>query len=443
MSDLRILLIGQALCKCVSDGLRIRGASVISASDFAAASALCREADPQLVLIAARPDADTETLSFIQHVRHLCPRIPIVLIVERSSEELAIAAMHAGVTRYLKQPIRDTDLYGIIETLCAEQARSRSGMSSNGDLHGGERLVGGSAKMGALRAYIKKVAACHSNVLITGETGTGKELVAELIHGNSPRQRKPFVCLNSTAIPDSLLESELFGYERGAFTGAHVSQRGKLALANSGTIFFDEIGDVSPPVQAKLLRAMDGKPIYRLGSDRAIPLDLRFLAATNQDLQSALEEGRFRRDLFYRLNVVRVQLLPLREHAEDIPRLLDHYVAIFNGSFNAHVEGFTRAALDLLTSYSWPGNVRELKNVVEAVFASQPASRVDLLELPAGIQQHLHNVTKATPIERAQLVNALIATNWNKTQAAGKLRWSRMTLYRKMTRYNVLRSSKP
>jgi DNA-binding NtrC family response regulator len=423
MSDRRILLIEQAFCTCVSDRLRDRGASVMSAPDFAAAATFCREASPQLVLIAAHPDADAETLSYVQHVRHRSPWIPIVLIVERSSEELAIAAMHAGVTRYLKHPLADADLCGIIETLCAE----------HGDLNGGERLVGGSSAMSTLRASIRKVAAGDSNVLITGETGTGKELVAELIHGNSARQRKPFVCVNSTAIPDSLLESELFGYRSG----------GKLALANSGTIFFDEIGDVGPVVQAKLLRAMDEKRIYRLGSDTAIPLDLRFLAATNQDLESALEQGRFRRDLFHRLSAVRVKLTPLREHAEDIPRLLDHYVAIFNRSFNAHVEGFTRPALDLLTAYSWPGNVRELKNVVEAVFASQPASPVNMLELPAGIKRHLHNAAKASPVERAQLVNALISTNWNKTQAAGKLHWSSMTLNRKMTRCKVLRSSTP
>jgi two-component system response regulator HydG/two-component system response regulator AtoC len=275
--------------------------------------------------------------------------------------------------------------------------------------------------------------------LITGETGTGKELVAELIHSNSPRRRNAFVCLNSTAIPDSLLESELFGYERGAFTGAVGTHRGKLALAHKGTLFFDEIGDISVSVQAKFLRAIEGKSVYRLGGENELAFDVRILSATNQDLDLAMRENRFRRDLYYRLNVIRIHVPPLRDRREDIPVLLEHYISQYNSSFGLRIEGFTVEALSQLISYDWPGNVRELKNVVEAIFANLPSRQVDTAGLPACVAKYLCNPSK--PAERDALLSALVATNWNKTRAADRLHWSRMTLYRKMAAYNIVRVS--
>jgi transcriptional regulator with PAS, ATPase and Fis domain len=278
-------------------------------------------------------------------------------------------------------------------------------------------------------------------VLITGETGTGKELVAQLIQENSTRRDCPFVCLNSAAIPEALVESELFGYEKGAFTGALSAQEGKLSAANRGTVFFDEIGDVSPGVQAKLLRAIESKQLYRLGSNRSRDLDIRILAASNQDLEAAIKQNRFRGDLYYRLNVLRIEVPPLRDRLEDLPVLVDHYVRRFSRTFRKHILGCSEATMDLLLSYSWPGNIRELKNVLEAAFVTSSGPD-GLLQLPGSFARSLSISTRLKSSERTMILQALTATNWNRTEAAKRLQWSRMTLYRKMSRYQVSGSVK-
>ena len=410
-------------------------AEVTPVCHFARAFELLAECEFDAVLACSGAESAGEAVGFARQVRLVSRHLPFIFITSCSSEELAIEALNSGVSLYLRHPLSGRQLadalHGALQT-CSQEP----GIPQEYPLAGAERLVGSSGPICALREYVQKVARCQSNVLITGETGTGKELVAELIHTNSPRRVRPFVCLNSTAIPDSLLESELFGYERGAFTGANAPHKGKLALANTGTVFFDEIGDAGLTVQAKLLRAIDGKPVYRLGGDREIPLDIRILAATNQDLEAAVEQGRFRRDLYYRLNVVRVKVPPLRDRREDIPVLLDHYIAYFNARFGAQIEGFTGAALAQMISYGWPGNIRELKNVIEGVFVSLPGRRVEASHLPSYISSDAAGGAKTA--ERDALLSALAATNWNKTKAAEQLHWSRMTLYRKMASYSVV-----
>jgi transcriptional regulator with PAS, ATPase and Fis domain len=286
------------------------------------------------------------------------------------------------------------------------------------------------------------VAASESHTLITGETGTGKELVASLIHRYSRRRQKPFVCVNCAAIPDSLLESELFGYERGAFTGAHTLKEGRLKLADGGTLFFDEIGDMSAYAQAKILRAIEGKAIERLGGTRSIPLDIRVIAATNRNLERLVAEEKFRADLYFRLNVANIHLPPLRERKEDLPALCQHYVEVMNRQFGQQVEGVAAETLASLLRYDWPGNVRELKNLLEAAFVNRPARHIALADLPRQFRARLSEAGGVAQDERSQLLNALLATNWNKSQAAQKLRWSRMTLYRKMTKYQVVSGGK-
>lgn len=421
------------------------GMKIFPSTDYTDALQAFKDLLPDMALICMPPESASQTLEFIRHLRSINKSVPVILIVARSSEQLAIEALNAGASRYLKQPVSEQTLLALIEELLSAQQCEESAALDpldRDEIRGGQQLIGDSQPICALRNLIKKLNRWNSNVLITGETGTGKELIAELIHANSPRYRRPFVCLNSAAIPDSLLESELFGHERGAFTGAQATYRGKLALANSGTIFFDEIGDISCSVQAKLLRALDGKEIYRLGGSKPIPLDIRIIAATNQNIEAAVEENRFRRDLYYRLNVVRVQLSALRERIEDIPKLLDYYVKVMNRLFGMQVEGFTREALDLLLSHNWPGNIRELKNVVEAVFVNHQGKTIDTIDLPEQIKRHFSRITDASDDrEREQLIRALVSTNWNKTRAANQLHWSRMTLYRKMHRYKILRST--
>ena len=302
-------------------------------------------------------------------------------------------------------------------------------------------MIGESPPMREIRAYIGRVASTDSNVLITGETGTGKELVAKLIHRNSPRRQSPFVAINCAAIPDTLLESELFGYERGAFTGAYSSKEGKLKFANGGTVFFDEIGDMSPYLQAKILRAIDTREIQRLGG-RSILLDVRVITATNQDLEGLMTEGKFRKDLYFRLNVVKIHLPPLRDRKQDIPPLINYYLAEFNRRFGREVEGFTEEAIQYLLDYDWPGNVRELKNLLEAIFVDLPSRRISFVDLPEQLRKHLRATDDLPRDERDRLLSTLFSTNWNMSKAAQKLHWSRMTIYRKMAKYHIVRSSK-
>jgi transcriptional regulator with PAS, ATPase and Fis domain len=288
-----------------------------------------------------------------------------------------------------------------------------------------------------VKAYILRVASSESNVLITGETGTGKELVAELIHENGARRHKPLLRINCPAIPETLVESELFGYEKGAFTGAESLKEGIVKAASGGTIFFDEIGDLSPPAQAKILRLVETKEIHRLGSNRSVPIDVRILAATNGDVDRLADEGRFRRDLYFRLNVARIHLPPLRDRKEDVPLLLGHYTQEFNRVWERNVEGFSDEALDRLLHYDWPGNVRELKNLIEACFLSVASLRVSLSDMPEYFRQRLERTENRVGDERERLLSTLAATKWNKSNAALRLHWSRMTLYRKMAKYCI------
>jgi DNA-binding NtrC family response regulator len=280
---------------------------------------------PQIAVVEHFADRSA-SLRTVRCLRTSSTSLPIILIAWESCEDFVIDAFNAGISKYLKLPGQLNQLYivlnELIQQLCAPECSDSILINSS--------LIGTSSSICELRRYISQIAPSDSNVLITGETGTGKELVAQLIKDNSARRNRPFICLNSAAIPDALVESELFGYQKGAFTGAFTAQEGKLAAANHGTVFFDEIGDVSPNVQAKLLRAIESKKIYRLGSNRSCDLDVRILAASNQDLEAATQQNRFRTDLYYRLNVIRIEVPPLREHVEDLPVLVDHYLRLFS-----------------------------------------------------------------------------------------------------------------
>jgi transcriptional regulator with PAS, ATPase and Fis domain len=299
-------------------------------------------------------------------------------------------------------------------------------------------LLGDSVLMREIKAYIGKVAVTDSTVLITGETGTGKELIAELLHRKSPRQKKPLICVNCAAIPETLIESELFGYDRGAFTGAYTAKDGLLKAAAGGTIFFDEIGEMSLSAQAKVLRALECKEVYPVGGKHRVPLDVRILAATNQELESLVEGDKFRTDLFFRLNVARIHLPPLRDRKEDLPLLCAHYVQEFNRRFQGAVEGLSAEVWDMFQRYSWPGNVRELKNVLEAAFINRPSRTIGCLDLPAAFRRQCHDIPSLSPDERERVLAALLATNGNKSKAAEQLHCSRMTLYRKLTKYQIV-----
>lgn len=304
--------------------------------------------------------------------------------------------------------------------------------------HSAEReLIGSSPAMAAVRRYVQKVAQSDASVLISGPTGTGKELVASAIHQASQRRSAPFMSVNCAAIPDTLLESELFGYERGAFTGAEERYPGKLRLADHGTIFLDEIGELSPLGQAKILRVLESREIFALGARRMTSIDVRFVAATNQDLEPMIQRHAFRQDLFFRLNVARIYLPALRERREDILELFRYYVEQFNARYGKRVQAPTPELAEQLTAYDWPGNVREVRNCVEAVFIDPPDGPIALDHLPESFRRIFQRHKADNLSERDAMLAALSRTNWNKKMAARELQWSRMTLYRKLEKYKL------
>ena len=402
-----------------------------------------QETHPDLVIVGLSAVDSPDGLDAARHMRRSGVQIPILAVTARSSEAQAIAALRIGVNDYFQLPSAADEFIAAVEERLPNMKRT-TGSEKDGvaapDV--ARRFVGRSESVRKLRQFLPQVAASDCNVLITGETGTGKELIAEAIHEGSSRSGRKMLAINCAAIPDSLLESEFFGYERGAFTGAYGKQQGKLEEANGGTVFLDEIGEMSLYGQAKLLRVLESREIQRLGGRRNIPFDARILAATNMDLEQMAEQGRFRFDLYFRLNVVRLQILPLRERKEDIPQLLAHFIRELNHRLTLNVEGFTPEALAMLLSHEWRGNVRELRNLVEAIYVTRPGRYIGPMDFPDHFRRaiELQCLRGQGDSDRDRLLAALEATNWNKTQTARRLRWSRMTVYRKMSRLRLDRA---
>jgi DNA-binding NtrC family response regulator len=383
-----------------------------------------------LILVVCDENCDQLITSGIR----LCSwRPPVFILAEQSSERLAIAALKAGASDYFQLPDDDNELLAAIRKIVSEP--NGSATQAAGPLDDSQPFVGQCPAIRNLMSCVKRAAASDCNVLITGETGTGKELVAALIHRYSPRRVKPFVCVNCAAIPDTLLESELFGHERGAFTGANSRVPGKFASGDGGTVFLDEIGEMSLCGQSKVLRMIESKEIQRLGSHDSVPVNIRVVAATNKNLEMLVEKNAFRSDLYFRLSVVSISLPPLRERGDDVAHLLHHYVKVLNHKYDRQVQGFTKEALNILTNYVWPGNVRELKNVLESIYVNGARSEIEAVDLP---QKILHSTAGySLSSDRERLTRTLQVCNWNKSKAAEQLNWSRMTIYRKMALYGI------
>jgi len=305
-------------------------------------------------------------------------------------------------------------------------------------------MIGSSKPLLDIKLALTRIAASNCTVLITGETGTGKELAAESIHRNSPRRDRAFVCINCAAIPETLLENELFGHSRGAFTGADATHDGLLTSADGGTVLLDEVGDMSLAAQAKILRVIEKKEVCRIGATRPVKLDIRFVAATNQDLEVKAAQGTFRKDLFFRLSVAHIHLPPLRERLEDVPMLLRHYCQEFSRAAGIGPFEFSESSLRLLLNYDWPGNIRELKNLAESLSVADVASLVEPQHLPRKFWALAPSVVVASESgiapesERASLISALSSCGGNKAAAARRLKWSRMTLYRKLSKHRLI-----
>jgi DNA-binding NtrC family response regulator len=416
----------------VLEGLAPARWETVEAADEIELLARMRDESPDLIVVQTVP-ASQPMLELARRIRNADPRPPLFFVVDGCDGQMALAAMRAGINDLLTGCSTAADVAEALERVRLREPAPQA----QTELVGGNRLVGHSKPIEQLRRSIQRVAACDSNVLITGETGTGKELAAELIHANSRRRDRPFVSINCAAIPEGLLESELFGYERGAFTGAHAAREGKLQYAQGGTLFLDEVGDMTLYAQAKILRAIESRRVQRLGGNREIAVNIRIIAATNQNLEQMTSQQKFRQDLFFRLNVARLHLPPLREHAGDLPQLVEQVLGELASRVDRRVESVDPSFFEPLMHYGWPGNVRELRNVIESTVVFCSSSRLTRRDLPPYLRALFASEERKRASEREKILGALHATAWNRNDAARLLGCSRMTLYRKMVKYEL------
>jgi two-component system response regulator AtoC len=403
-------------------------------------------------------------MALLQRISRRFRDLPVVVLTAHGTVDLAVQALKQGAFDFITKPYERDELLSVVKK--ALEHRARDVEEPQGDEE--RTLVGTSERMRRVDEIIAKVADSPSTVLITGESGTGKELVALALHRKSSRQDKPFIRINAAAIPPTLIEAELFGHEKGAFTGAVSAKPGRFELAHGGTLFLDEIGELPVDMQVKLLRVLQESTFERVGGIKTLQVDVRLIAATNRDLRKAIEQGQFREDLFWRLNVVPVELPPLRERTEDIPVLVEAFIKKLNRRLNRAVESFTPEAMAVLRSYSWPGNIRELENIVERtlLFADRPV--IDAGDLPPDLQARIGGLSPrpapATPahgveaapegsmkdivkqrmaeLEKDLIQRALDETQGNVTHAARKLKISRKSLQIKMKELGLREETK-
>ena len=365
-----------------------------------------------------------------------------IMITAFATVDTAVQALKEGAYDYVSKPVNPSQLDHIIRNaiekrqLISETALLRKKVE---ELSLPEEIVGDSPEIAKLLEMVLEVAKTDATVMIRGESGTGKELIANAIHANSTRRYFPIISINCGAYPEGLLESEIFGHEKGAFTGAQFTRKGKLELADKGTLFFDEIGNISMKMQMDLLRVIETKCFSRLGGEKIIKTDFRVISATNHDLEQSVKDGTFREDLYYRLNVFTLTIPPLRERTGDVALLVRYFLDKFAKSMNKPVDGLTDEALDLLTHYHWPGNVRELRNVIERAMVVIKSKTLDVqdLSLPHGSEDFLPPVDSLEEIECFQIKRVLSKTNWNISQAAERLGIKRATLYAKIKKYDL------
>lgn len=393
-------------------------------------------------------------LDLLSSFRKTMPETPVVLLTAFGSVDTAIQAMKQGAFDYITKPINLEELVLTMKRAvehCRLVGENRTLQRAFSERPRAASLIGQSRKMVEVFKLVGKVARSRTAVLIQGESGTGKELIARAIHDNSPRATHPFVAVNCSAIPESLLESELFGHTKGSFTGAHTFRRGLIEEANSGTFFLDEVGDLSPAGQAKLLRVLQEGEFRRVGSNESVAVDLRIIAASRRDLAQLVTVGRFREDLLYRLNTVTITLPPLRERPEDIPLLAEFFLAQYGDEKEIPVTSFSSTAMQALAEYSWPGNVRELEHVVERAVALATHAILSVDDLPPEVIQKGNTTSdeaRALPgtlraLQREQVLKMLQSTHGNKERAARLLGISRRTLYRLLDRYGLDKGQPP
>lgn len=429
------------------------GYTVETADDGISAVRMVKSEQVDLILMDVRM-TQMSGIEALEQIKIYNPAIPVIIMTAYSSVSSAVEAIKSGAYDYLMKPLDFEVLKLTIERasehagLKAENKMLREHLRTDYDI---SNIIGRSEPMKNLLEMMSMVAPSDTTVLITGESGTGKELIARSLHFNSPRKDKPLVVVNCAAIAETLLESELFGHEKGSFTGADKRRTGRFMQANRGTIFLDEIGEMSSTMQAKLLRVLQEKEIQRVGGDETINVDVRILAATNRNLESEVENGNFREDLFYRLNVMALNVPTLKDRREDIPLLAQHFLDRYAKKNRKTVKGFVPLAMDMLVNYDWPGNVRELENAVERAIILMTGEHITEKQLPLNITkkysaldqaptaggQILDGTRSLSDLEKEAILATIDASDGNKAEAARRLGITRKTLHNKLKTYGL------
>lgn len=453
MESTRILVVDRDahIAAAVSAFLQESNFDVSTCPDPAAA--LERIADENFQIAIVDQDACSQNgIDFMRAVQLTAPDLAVILLTGFGTIESAVEAVRSGAFDYLSKPVVDQQLDLAVrralsqQALVAENRTLRRTLDRHRQL---EKVVGTSDRMNHIFEVVESVAPTRATVLITGESGTGKTLLARAIHRLSPRAGKPFVEVNCGALPDTLLESELFGHAKGAFTGAVRDKPGKFEQADGGTMFLDEISDASTALQVKLLRVIQDRRFERIGETRTRKTDVRILLATNRKLMRLVEKGDFREDLYYRINVINIDVPPLRERQEDIPYLLDHFLSMYTEYHGKKIEGISPEALDYLLSHSWPGNIRELENAVERAVVLTRGAMIDTRDLPPSLtrkerplvelREQVLPLKKALEApERHIIQRALELNGWNRQKTADMLEVNRTTLFHKMRKHGLL-----
>jgi DNA-binding NtrC family response regulator len=402
-------------------------------------------AEPAAILLVDLKMPGMDGLQLLAEVKKVQPEAVVVIMTAYATVDTAVTAMKDGAHDYLIKPFEPEELSHMLRRIVDREELVRENALLRRLIKKQQRfrdLVSQSAAMQKVFELAGTAAKSASTILVLGESGTGKELLARAVHAESPRAGGPFVAVSCAALTESLLESELFGYEKGAFTGAATQRRGKFELAQRGTLFLDEIGDVSPKLQMDLLRVLEDRRFYRVGGTQPLHADVRFIAATNRDLRKAVQQGQFRDDLYYRLNVIAITLPPLRERREDIPLLAEHFIERLRAETGRKVLGLSREALEVLQAHDWPGNVRELRNALERAVVVAPGNVIEARDLglqpavalaPGGVALR----SSLEDVESAHIAAVLADTGFNISQAARVLGIDRVTLYNKIRKYGL------
>jgi len=424
------------------DWLNDVGHEVFTAEDGPQALDILEKEKPGIV-IADLVMPGMDGIELMKRAKDMLPNVEVIIFTAYGSIPTAISAIREGAYDYIEKPFCPERVELLIEKLVKHQRLVEENHSLQQKLeerYRFEEIIAKSPKMQRVIEVIKVIAKSNATILITGDSGTGKELVARAIHSQSHRRGKPFVAVSCAALPESLLESELFGHEKGAFTGAYTQKKGKFEMANRGTLFLDEIGEMSANIQVHLLRVLEEKEFTRVGGNELIKVDVRVISATNKDIKKAVADGEFREDLYYRLNVVSVELPPLKERKEDIPLLAQHFLRKFAAENQKDISGFSPEATNFLLQYEWPGNVRELENAIERAVILAKSSSIEVADLPQENRLLSHSAPlgeSLRQVEKNHILNIISETGGNHSEAARTLGISRATLYNKIRSYRL------